>query len=239
MPWKSDRHHFVSLHPETPISSRYYRIPIHIVHEMQWESFAFHRENMFVIMSAILIFIRSIFDFALGLSFLILEYVDVEYLDCDNGCTFMGNANLFLFLCSIGSYVALLFDLYQSIKNPFSLPKTQNIRFTIGIIVGCALSMSLIVQFSYTFSYRSDLQFCSLGVFSNKENSINPWSLSFIYIPMITACIWAIWVSATVTLRLIKGLPSTFDIRKSVIRNAWLANLVQFIGAINRKMNCF
>ena len=56
---------------------------------------------------AILIFYRSIFDFALGASFLILEYLDVEDLDCDNGCAFMGNVNLFLFLCSIGYVLSI------------------------------------------------------------------------------------------------------------------------------------
>merc|ERR1719242_387373 len=157
---------------------------------------------------AVLIFVRAISDLALGVSFLSLEFLDVQHLDCDDGCTVIGNLNLFLFLCSIGSYVALLFDLYQSIKNPFSLPKTRNIRFTVGILIGCALAMSLVVQSTWTYSYRKDLQFCNLSKFSEEENSINPYAFAFIYTPMIAACLMAIYVTIIVTSRLVKGLPS-------------------------------
>eukprot|EP01084_Bolivina_argentea_P097946 176058_1 len=75
---------------------------------------------------SILIFYRAIFDLGLGISFTTLSYLHIHNLICNSiPCDIMGFINLFLFLCSINSYIALSYDLYQSIKNPFSLPKTH------------------------------------------------------------------------------------------------------------------
>ena len=126
-----------------------------------------------------------------------------------------------MFLCVVGYFVANLCDLYQSIKNPFSAPFTQNTFKTNILIISVSAAISGIARWQWHYSFRDDVQYCSIGQKSTNIHSINPYAATFLYAPLAFVGCFAVFVTISAYYRLRRGLPNTFNIRQKAIRNAW------------------
>ena len=168
---------------------------------------------------AVLIFSRCIFDLLFGICFFIQYFLDKAKLACNEShCAVLGAIILFCFLCSQGYFAASIRDLYSSLKNPFSQPHKDVTKIHIGIML-IALIVTLFVSFHYSFSYRVDLQFCSI---KPSATDINPYNLVLIYIPISALIITSVSVNIYAVRRLTKGggLEDTFAIRITAIKDS-------------------
>jgi len=160
---------------------------------------------------------RCIFDFLFGLCFFAQKFIPVESLACNpKHCDILGGIILFCFLCSQGYFAASIRDLYTSLKNPFSQPHKDVNKVHIFVIL-ISLCITLFVSFYYSFGYRVDLQYCAI---QTSEWDINPYNLTFIYIPISGLILISISVNIYAIKRLRVGLEDTFYIRIQAIKDS-------------------
>eukprot|EP01083_Nonionella_stella_P238297 835124_1 len=172
---------------------------------------------------SVLIFYRSIVDWGLGFCVMFLWTVDTftaTHRSYDSYCTFIGPITQFLFFCSIGYFIALVTSLYTAIKNPFCSPNDTNIMCTNGIILFTAAMIVVVLHYTTAapFTYATHIQLCMASVYTYS-------------IPLLLSALYGIFVTISAFCRLRKGLPNTFNIRRSVIVNAWSYCIV-FVGYI-------
>eukprot|EP01084_Bolivina_argentea_P311701 539568_1 len=218
------------IHCEAPLHSYYFASGIATVIASSIVIISYIFSPRLRYFPAVLIFNRSVFDLMFGVHFMLLRYVNLQHLRCKpNVCDLLGISSYFLFLCSIGCYISLSVHLYESVKNPFASPKTQNLIMTNVIIIFCAAIICALAQIIYNqlfdehmFYYREDLQFCFFHEYSKENYSINFHNIIFLYSPSILACFIGLVITIMSSARLIRGLPHTFEFRKSAIYNSWM-----------------
>ena len=180
---------------------------------------------------SVLIFYRCIIDLILGLCLSYFWFINKGYIFNNDSnysyssiCRYwLGPLTEFLFITNIFYFLALSTGLYKCIKNPFSSPNDVNLTKVNILIFIIAIGIVTFIRIwpSVEYEYESDIQLCLVVVDDDNKMNEALYGIAIYYGPLLLTLIYGIFVTLSAYIRLRKGLPNTFFIRKKVIRDAW------------------
>lgn len=128
----------------------------------------------------------------------------------DKECDVYGPIFLLVFMTAQFYFIAMCWDLYRTLRNPFRQPSAGSIKIHISVWSIGSILVTIVAIFD-VFQFRNIYGICYT---CNTGRHINVWNLILVYIPLGSANISGISVTIYAFRRLASGLEKTFELRQ-------------------------